>query len=181
MALDAAQVRVAGTGEVYYAPEGSTAPTDATTVLDAAYKGTGYTTTDGVSFTLSRDTTDLDAWQASRIRILTNSEPVTIGFSLMETTGDNLVLAFGGGTAAAGKFTPPNEGENAIRAMVVEFSDGGFSYRYFFPRVQVQGDLSFALTRTDAVAYELEFGLLAPGAGDDRFAIFTDDPAIPQV
>lgn len=178
MTLNANAVRVAGTGEVYVAPAGTTAPTDATTALPSDWVGLGITSTDGVQFSMSRDTSDIDGWQMSKIRVVTNSEPVTIEFELMETTTEALTAAFGGGTVSgttSKTFTPPKEGENAIRSCVVEFKDGDVTYRYVFPRVQVEGDISFSLTRTDAVAYSVTFGVLA---NEPKWLMLTDDPAI---
>lgn len=178
MSLNADAVRVAGTGEVYVAPAGTAAPADATTALPVAWNGLGITTTDGVQFNMSRDTADIDGWQASKIRVVTNSEPVTIEFGLMETSETTLTAAFGGGsvTVTAGdeaKFTPPQEGTNTIRAALVEFKDGNVAYRYYFPRVQVEGDVSFSLTRSDALAYSVTLGVLA---ADPKWLMLTNDP-----
>lgn len=180
MTLNANAVRVAGTGEVYVAPSATAAPTDATTALPVEWKGLGITTTDGVQFTMSRDTGDIDGWQQSKIRVVTNSEPVSIEFALMETTPETLQAAFGGGaitTAGTGEaqFTPPTEGSNAIVSCVVDFFDGDVTYRYYFPRVQVEGDVSFSLTRSDAVAYSVTFGVLA---ADPKWIMLTDDPIV---
>lgn len=180
MTLNANAVRVAGTGEVHVAPAGTAAPTDASTALPAAWKGLGITSTDGVQFNMSRDTSDIDGWQQSKIRVVTNTEPVTIEFALMETTPDALTTAFGGGTITPTgtdefKFTPPSEGDNAIRSAVVDFRDGDVLYRYYFPRVQVEGDVSFSLTRTDAVAYSVTLGVLA---NDPKWELFTNDPLL---
>lgn len=176
MATNADAVRVAGTGEVYYAPTGTAAPTDATTAMGATWKGLGYTSTDGVQFTFSRDTNDIDAWQGTKLRVVTNSEPATVGFTLMESKTDVLLLAFGGGTVVsaggASTYTPPASGTNSERAMVIDFTDGAKHYRYYFPKVQIEGDLSFSLTRGDAVAYALTFGVLD---GSPKWKLFSDD------
>lgn len=179
MALDSSAVRVAGTGEVYVAPEGTAAPTDSAAALAAAWVGLGHTTTDGVQFNMSRDTTDIDSWQASKIRVVSNSEPITLEFSLMETDAQSFPVIFGGGTVSGTApefvFTPPAEGVNVVKSCVVEFRDGDLAYRYYFPRVQVEGDVSFSLTRTDAVAYSVTLGVLAPAAGEPRWKLMTND------
>lgn len=172
---DATQVRVAGAGKVYAAPEGSTLPTDPTSAPDAAFVELGYVTTDGVTFTHSRETEDLDAWQGSKVRVLTLAEPTTVGFALMETSGDVLKLAFGGGTITDATthfvFEPP-AGDNAVRALVIDFQDGDLNYRYVIPRAQVQGDVSFTLSREGSLNYPLEFGVLD---NTPKFQIITDD------
>lgn len=172
MALDATAVRVAGTGEAYFAPEGTAAPTDATTALSATWLGLGYTDPDGLQFTFSRNTSDIDAWQGSKLRVVTNSEPVSVTLALRETKTNTLLFAFGGGTVGANTFTPPVEGVNAVRAFVVDVTDGTLKYRYYFPRVQIAGDVSFQLARTDAISYDLTVGVLA---NVPKFRLFTND------
>lgn len=173
MALTPGAVRVAGTGEVFIAPEGTAAPTNATAALNAAFDGLGYTSPDGVQFNLSRDVNPIDAWQGSKVREVVNSEDLTLQMTLLETREDTLLAVFGGGTVSGGVFTPPDEGTNTIRAMVVEFTDGDKKYRWYFPRVQISGDLSFNLTRTDAVGYEITFGVLA--ATPSKAKLFSND------
>lgn len=176
MAVNANAVRVAGTGEVYYAATGTTAPTDSSTALPVAWTGLGYTSTDGVAFSFGRDTADIDAWQGSKLRVVTNSEPATVGFTLMETKTATLLLAFGGGTVVttggAAVYTPPDAGTNTERAMVVDFTDGSVKYRYYFPRVSVESDVAFTLTDGEAVAYALSFGVLD---GSPKWKLFSND------
>jgi hypothetical protein len=175
MALTEAAVRVAGTGEVYYAPVGTTAPTDATTAL-SAWHGLGYTTTDGVGFTFGKETTDIDAWQGTKVRSSVTREPATVDFTLMETKTDTLLLAFGGGVVVAAGgisvYTPPAEGTQTERAMCVDFTDGTSQFRYYFPKVQVEGDVTFTLSDADAVSYGLTFGILA---GTPKWKLFSND------
>jgi hypothetical protein len=172
MSLTPEAVRVAGTGEVYFAPVDTAAPTDSVTELPSAWKGLGYTSPDGVQFNVSRDTNQIDAWQGSKVRVVTNSENLTLQTTLIETKTETLLVAFGGGVVIDGDYTPPAEGENAIRSLVVDFTDNDITYRYYFPRVQVEGDVSFNLTRTDAVGYEVTLGVLS---SDPRWELFTDD------
>jgi len=178
MALDGTEVRVAGTGNVYLAPAGTALPTDVGTALTADWVDAGYITEDGVTFTLGRETEDLNAWQGSKIRVLTTGEPKTIEFSLMQSNKENLPFILGGGaitgTAGEYKYTPPAAGVNTERAMVVEFTDGAVSYRYCFPRVQLEGDVSFSLTRTGALEYPSTWGVLD---ASPAYLILTNDPA----
>ena len=179
MAIDATEVRVAGAGKVYAAPEGSTLPTDPTAALDAAFVDLGYVTTDGVTFTHGRETEDLDAWQGTKVRVLTLSEPYSVEFALMQTSADSLLLAFGGGSVTDNTtywtFSPPAAGTNEVRALVIDFQDGTLNYRYVIPRAQVEGEISYTLTREGAVTYPISFGVLD---NDPKFQIITDDNAL---
>ena len=169
MTLNANAVKVAGTGEVYIGAADAAAPAIASTPTG----GLGYTTPEGVTFTMSRDTSDIDGWQASKIRTVTNAEPTTVAFTLIQTSQTTLPVVFGGGTATAIGYTPPAEGTNTVRSMTVRFVDGSYTYQYHFPRVQIEGDVSFSLTRSDAVGYGITFGVLA---NTPRWTLATDDP-----
>lgn len=172
MALDANAVRVAGTGEVYFADTATAAPTDATTSLGASWSGLGYTDPNGVQFTFSRNTSDIDAWQGSKLRVVTNSEPVSFTVALRQITTASLLFAFGGGTVVSGVFTPPSEGTNATRSAAIDVTDNSLKYRYYFPRTQIAGDVSFSLTRTDAITTSLTVGVLA---NTPKWKLFTND------
>ena len=179
MAISADEVRVAGTGRVFTAPKGTALPTEVDTALPADWTDLGYVTTDGVSFTFSRETEDLAAWQGDKIRVLSLSEPKMVEFTLMQTDAAVLQTAFGGGTieTAAGvtTYTPPARGENVERSMVIEFMDDTITYRYAFGRVQQEGDVNFVLTREGAVEYPVTFGVLE---ATPAYTIITNDPAM---
>ena len=180
MAIDASEVRVAGYGHIYIAPEGTTLPADVDTAMTADWVDLGYATTDGVTFTFSRETEDLDAWQGDKIRVLSLKEPKMAEFTLMQTDAATVTAALGGGSWAdvggLGTFTPPEMGENAVRAMVVEYEDGSdIKYRYCFARVQQEGDVTMTLNREGAVEYPMTMGVLE---ADPSYTILTNDPAI---
>ena len=179
MAISADEVRVAGTGRVYTAPKGTALPTTVDSALPADWTDLGYVTTDGVSFTFSRETEDLAAWQGDKIRVLSLSEPKMVEFTLMQTDAAVLETAFGGGTvetdAGVTTYTPPLRGENVERSMVIEFLDDDITYRYAFARVQQEGDVNFVLTREGAVEYPVTFGVLE---ATPAYTIITNDPAM---
>lgn len=179
MAISADEVRVAGTGRVYTAPKGTALPTTVDSALPADWTDLGYVTTDGVSFTFSRETEDLAAWQGDKIRVLSLSEPKMVEFTLMQTDAAVLETAFGGGTVVTADgvttYTPPLRGENVERSMVIEFMDDDITYRYAFARVQQEGDVNFVLTREGAVEYPVTFGVLE---ATPAYTIITNDPAM---
>lgn len=179
MAINADEVRVAGAGHVYVAPAGTALPTSPTAALSAAWTDLGYVTEDGVSFSFNRDTTDLNAWQGTKLRVLTTAEPAEVSFALMQSNDLTLPVALGGGTVTEEsnglyKFTPPASGTNTERALVVEFNDGSISYRYCISRVQISGEVAFTLTRGEALTYPLTFGILDD---DPKYVILTNDAA----
>jgi hypothetical protein len=179
MALDVTEVRVAGSGSAWIAPEDTAFPVDFTTAPASPWAELGYITEAGATFTVSRTTTDLNAWQGTKLRVLTTAEPMTVEFALMQTDPDTILAALGGGTITPGSgiatIEPPAFGDNNIVTLMVEFVDGTIHYRYQINRAQIQGDVVFKLMRSDAVNYPLTFGVLE---NVPKWTIVTDDPAI---
>lgn len=163
---EATHVTVAGYGSVWVAPEGTTLPTGITEPA-APFVDIGYIGEDGAQITMSREQEEIYAWQSGDpVRVLVTQEPKTIAFELLEFDRESLELAFRGGTWGGTDpgpytYTPPAGGGSDVRAMVIDGLDGTAQVRFLFPRVQLQGDVEFALTRTDAVRLPLEFGVLA--------------------
>jgi hypothetical protein len=176
MALEPTHVTVAGTGAVYVAPEGTALPSGLA-VPTTPWEDVGFVGEDGVSFTFSRDQEEINAWQsADPVRVLITNEPKTIEYELLEFDRTSLLLAFRGGAfsgTAPYVYTPPDPGVSDVRAMLIDGKDGAQTFRFAFPRVQLQGDLEFALLRTDAVRLTMEFGVLASST---KWQIVSDLP-----
>ena len=89
MALSTSQVGVAVTGEIYYAVTGTALPTDTTTGLNAAFKGLGYVSEDGITETVDRSIDDIIAWQnATTVRSVVTDAKITYEFTLIQTNLD---------------------------------------------------------------------------------------------
>lgn len=136
---DAAETFVAVGGEVYVAPVGSTLPTDIATPLNSAFVGLGYTTDDGVSWSVSRDTADIGAWQSyDPIRTLLTARTVQATFGLQQWNEETVPFAFGGGTVSgSGPYTyelPNPEDGLDERALVIQVQDGDNDMRIVIPR-----------------------------------------------
>ena len=175
--LEPLHVTVAGTGAVWVAPEGTAIPVDLAAPA-TPWEDVGFVGEDGVAFAFSRDQEEINAWQsADPVRVLITNEPKTISFELLEFDRESLLLAFRGGSfagiASPYTYTPPDPGVSDVRAMLIDGKDGALTFRFAFPRVQLQGDLEFALLRTDAVRLAMEFGVLASAT---KWQIVSDLP-----
>jgi hypothetical protein len=187
MTLKSSEVRVAGTGELYLAPVGSTLPTSASATLDAPFKGYGYTTEDGVTLSKSVDREGIPAWQSSTpVRYLITGQELTIETTFLQSNEDILKLWLGSGDFATDGGVAPDNGYRADLsvdpvgqqfAMVLEWRDGTIVSRLQLPKVEVTevGDVSLA--RTSATAFPVTFGALAPDSGTTLATWLTTDPA----
>jgi hypothetical protein len=108
---NSSQIRVAGTGNIYRAPLGSTLPTDSTTALPAAFVNVGYAT-NGFDVAQDRKTKEITVWQSPEAaRLLTTFLTRKFKFELQQTNKTTLGLAWGGtiiptaGTPVGGALT----------------------------------------------------------------------------
>lgn len=188
MTLASSQVRVAGTGELYLAPVGTILPTAASIALEAAFKGYGYTTEDGVSLSKSVDREGVPAWQSSTpVRYLITGQELTIETTFLQSNEDILKLWLGsgdfatdGGTPAGYRADVPIDPVGQQHALVLEWKDGTITSRLVVPKVEVTevGDVSLARSAT---AFPVTFGALAPDSGTVLATWLTDDPAFAAV
>lgn len=99
MALNSSNVLVAQTAAIYVADTGTTIPTTAAGVWDAAFVELGYVTPDGISVEPQDETAEIKAMQnGDTVRTLIIGSKLTLGFALMETTATGLELYYKGAT-----------------------------------------------------------------------------------
>ncbi len=181
---DATKVRVALTGSVFAANEGTTLPTDITQTVAAAsasWVDLGYTTEDGVTFSVEQTTEDIPGWQSLEpLRSIVTAEPKGFSFTLRQMERNTFTTAFGGAvTGSTGNWiwTPPASGSIPIKAYIIEFVDESLTYRFIYRRNQQQGARELNFVRSNAVNLPLDYKVLAasPGAwllqtNDNAFA-----------
>ncbi len=99
MALNAANVRIGITGELYSAAKGVTRPTTSVSVLDPGYAGMGYVSEDGVTEAPDDNVERIVAWQnATVVRANHTESTATLQMVLIETKGKVLELYHKGST-----------------------------------------------------------------------------------
>lgn len=189
MTLKSSEVRVAGTGELFLAPVGTALPTAASTALDAAFKGYGYTTEDGVTLSKSLDQEGIPAWQSSTpVRQIITGQELNIETTFLQSNEDILKLWLGSGDFATDAGTPAGwradlsidpVGQNF--ALVLEWMDATITSRLVVPKVTVTETGDVSLARTSATAFPVTFGALAPDTGTVLATWLTTDPAFAAV
>jgi len=155
MALDASNVLVGFTGEVFYAPVNEvtpvTMPTDATTALNGAFVGVGYNTEDGVDETPNEQWTEIRAWQKGAVvRKIRTQEDWTWGFAMLETNPKSQEVYYGNYSAGGVKIG----GQNATRGhWVIEVIDGDDKLRIVIPDGEITGRGSHSYQTDEGIAY----------------------------
>lgn len=129
MALDSAEVVVAGTGHLYLGAVGATLPTTIPTATPTGFVELGYFATDGATLKGSADISEFEAWQATTaIRRSRKLQVQEISGDLLQWNENTVVAAFGGGSFTSLKYTFPVAGDAlAAYAVVLVVTDGARS------------------------------------------------------
>ncbi|MER7280418.1 hypothetical protein ABT369_38875 [Dactylosporangium sp. NPDC000244] len=147
-----------GTGLVWMAASGSTAPTDATTALAAAWKNMGGITEAGISVKQSTSTTKKKFYGSPNVqRVLVTDQETTIEVAFGETNARVMEVfwrkALLSITPTVGTGAWATTGGNYSRqlyALVTDMVDGSNRFRLYFPSVEVtgQGDIKISNSET---------------------------------
>jgi hypothetical protein len=165
--LNASEIRVAGTGQIYVAPAHTAGPADFTKKFDAPWVNLGYTSADGVKFVKKDKLDPVDTWQTvAPIRYVFSDRDFSVKFALLQVNADTLPFVLGRGNAT----TPvANTYEIAAAprvdeyALGIEFSDGpDIVHRFVIPRGVVTETDETAVTRTAAIKLGVTFSALTP-------------------
>jgi hypothetical protein len=179
MALDASELYVAGTGNIYTAPEDTPMPDAASLPPTTPWDEHGYTTEDGVTFTFGKTTDELKGWQSfDTLRLITTEAPKSVKFALMQSNVINLTLALGGGTvdSVTGIFTPADASVLDMRALYISANDGGEVWTLWAPRVLLSDNVELMWKKSDAASTELTFSIQATSDGSPPYLMkFPDE------
>lgn len=184
MSQDADAVMIAGNGDIYTAPVGSTLPVDPTTALDAAFIQLGYVSQDGVTWRNEQTKEPINVWQSFyAIKYRVTETSAEMEFILKQFDINTLPFAMGGGTitTTAGPpifhtYVPPAPETIDERSVVLAWKYSTYDYRMVVPRMMVTGSIETVLSRGQESELPVTLSLLgAPGV--DAFAMYTSDPA----
>lgn len=157
MSGNIANVDVAITGVVAYAPTATAAPTDADTALNVAFKDVGFISEDGIVETRDRSTNNIIAWQNSEVvRTVVTEASISVQFKMIETNANSLELYYGAAvdpTDGSVDIVPAETGGR--RAFVIDYVDGDKFVRLYLPEGEVTtvGELTNAAG--EAVGYDV--------------------------
>ena len=194
MSKDPTEVRVALTGNVWYESNLAASVVDTIgTAPTTTAVNLGYTTDDGVTFNIGRETTEIMGWQSrDALRILVDTEPKSAAFVLRQVNRQLWLSTFGGSvsTLVAEVVGPPavpatyrwqpDEGKLPEGMIWIDFDDEepdgtAVRYRFGFRRAAQSETVEFNLKRNDALNLSNTWKALAPASGTS-FYLDTNDP-----
>lgn len=162
-------------GAISRAATGSTLPTDAVSALDAAFKGLGYCSDDGLVNSNSPSTTDIKAWGGDTVLTLQEEKTDTFQFTLVEVLSVDVLKAIYGsanvtGTLANGITVNANADEPEIASWVIDMVLNSNSVkRVVIPNGKISeiGDISY--TDSDVIGYEITVTALPDTSGNTHY------------
>ncbi|MDR0848078.1 MAG: hypothetical protein LBN10_03390 [Propionibacteriaceae bacterium] len=167
MSLNANNVRVAVTGEVYYDPTGALAAPTGTGSALTQWKGLGYNGESGVDLKMpgAGSPTSIKAWQDGAvvrvIRAAPDGTPQLI-VTLIETKLETIELAFGVTVSqndTDGSFIINTNTRRQPVPLVVDSIDAEELIRVYAPKAVVVSIDTISLNHDNAIGYALTFDL----------------------
>jgi hypothetical protein len=162
-------------GAVFRAVKGTTAPTDATTALDAAFKALGYCGEDGLVNSNSPSMSNIKAWGGDIVLTVQEEKEDTFQLTLIESLNAEVIKAVYGSTNVSGSLATglevkanaksPEEGVWAIDMVM----NGGILKRIVVPHGTISeiGDITY--TDSDAVGYEITITATPDSNGNTHY------------
>jgi len=151
------------TGAVYVAPYGTVLPTTATAALNAAFKGLGYVSEDGLVNSVETDTENVNAWGGDLVLVGQTTFSETFMVNLIETSSEALKVYYGEDNVTVdgtGSITivQNNEQLPAVSVVFELVLTGGRIKRIVVPNAQI-ADRSGEITYVDgeAISYPALF------------------------
>ena len=167
-------------GALFVAPIGTALPTDSVTALNAAFKGLGYVSEDGLVNSITRETDNVKAWGGDTVLSPTTSFEDTYQVTLIETVNiDTLKLIFGSDNVTVG-----TNGETTVTVNSNELDEWSFVAetllrdgsvrRQVIPRAKVTELGEITYNDSDPVGYETTLTAYPDESGNTHYEYFVN-------
>jgi len=162
---------------VYAAPLGTTLPTSATDSLDNAFVDLGWVSEDGVTNSISRETTKHRAWGGEVVKVPQDNSPETLTLTLLESSAEVLGVVYGHDNVTENGDTITVEHSRLMmerQSFVVDFIDGDKAGRIVVREGQVTEVGDVVYVHRDLTRYEITVDVFKPDNADTAVVAYFD-------
>lgn len=149
------------TGAIFYAPLGTTLPTDADAELNAAFVGLGYVSEDGLTNDNAPESSQIKAWGGDTVLNVQTDRPDSFSLTLIEVMNKDVLKAVYGNT----NVTVDANGNIAVKATSDDLGGGCWVFdmllrgnrkkRIVVPNGTISDLGTISYTDDEAVGYEI--------------------------
>jgi len=162
-------------GAIYVAPVGTTLPTDTSTALDAAFKGLGYCSEDGLINGTELESETIKAWGGDTVLTIQTSKDDTFQFTLLEVLNVDVLKFVYGSTNVTGDLTTGltvkanNKDVEEVSIVIDMILRNNTAKRIVIPDCKISdvGDINY--TDSDAVGYETTTTCMPDANGNTHY------------
>lgn len=164
---------------VYAAPLGTTLPTSATAALNVGFVDLGWVSEDGVTNSISRDTTKHYAWGGSVVKVTQDKYTETIKLTLLESSSAVLGVVYGSDNVTAGGDYQSLAVEHSSlmlerQSFVLDFIDGDRAGRILVREGQITEISDVVYVHKDLTRYEITIDTFKPDNADNAVVVYFD-------
>lgn len=164
---------------VYAAPLGTTLPTSATAALNVGFVDLGWVSEDGVTNSISRDTTKHRAWGGEVVKVTQDNYTETVKLTLLESSSAAMKIVYGDSNVTPGGDYLSLKVEHSRlplgrKSFVIDFIDGDRAGRILIREGQVTEVSDVVYTHKDLTRYEITIDVFKPNSTDNAVVVFFD-------
>lgn len=162
-------------GSIFWAPQGTTLPTDVDDTLNAAFKDLGYAADAGLVNSNSPANTAIKAWGGDTVLDVQTEKPDTFKFKLLEALNVEVAkFVYGAdnvsGTLTTGITITANSKEQDTMSMVIDMIlRNGNLKRIVIPNGKVTAVSDISYVDSDAVGYETTVSCYPDASGNTHY------------
>lgn len=174
-------------GAIFHGALGTTLPTDAKTALNAAFKGLGYVSEDGVSFSEEIESETIKAWGGDIVLTPQTGKTFTYSMTLIEALNSEVQKLVHGesnvsGTLSTGMTVKGNTTELPSECYVIEqIMRGDVIKRTVIPNGKITSLGEVAYKDSEAVGYEITITASPDENGNSYYDYYLTSTSISSV